>query len=111
MPRFQAVIIFEGSCGTLANNKPSERSMKESILKHHLLPMFGDMPLDAIKMHANEILKADLLTKGLSRKRVNNVTFCPHLALLPRESMVGCRQCASSRTRWQGRAWRRSFAG
>lgn len=60
----------------LANNKPSDRSMKASILKHHLLPVFGEMRLDAIKMHAIEILKADLLAKGLSRKRVNNILAC-----------------------------------
>jgi integrase len=59
-----------------ANNKPSERSMKASILKHHLLPMFGEVRLDAIKMHAIEILKAGLLAKGLSRKRVNNILAC-----------------------------------
>ena len=51
----------------IANNKPSERSMKARILKHHLLPVFGDMPLDAIKMHPIEVLKASLLAKGLSR--------------------------------------------
>ncbi|MDF3066465.1 MAG: int [Polyangiaceae bacterium] len=50
--------------------------MKASILKHHLLPVFGEMRLDAIKMHAIEILKADLLAKGLSRKRVNNILAC-----------------------------------
>src|SRR5690348_7052330 len=59
----------------LANNKPSERAMKASILKHHLLPVFGEMRLDAIKMHAIETLKANLLAK-LSRKRVNNILAC-----------------------------------
>jgi hypothetical protein len=59
-----------------ANNKPSERAMKASILKHHLLPVFGEMRLDAIKMHAIETLKAGLLAKGLSRKRVNNILAC-----------------------------------
>jgi len=44
--------------------------MKACILKHHLLPVFGEMPLDAIKMHPIEVLKASLLAKGLSRKRV-----------------------------------------
>ena len=42
----------------IANHKSSERSMKASILKHHLLPAFGDMPLDAIKVHPIEVLKA-----------------------------------------------------
>jgi hypothetical protein len=35
-----------------------------SAVKHRLLPVFGEMRLDAIKMHAIEILKADLLAKG-----------------------------------------------
>lgn len=57
----------------LANNTPSEQAMKASILRHHLLPAFGDMTLDAIKMHPIEVLKAALLDKGLGRKRVNNI--------------------------------------
>jgi integrase len=60
----------------LANNKPSEQSMKACILKHHLLPVFGPMRLDAIKMHPIETFKASLLAKGLSRKRVNNILAC-----------------------------------
>jgi hypothetical protein len=48
--------------------------MKASILKHPLLRVFGGMGLDAIKMHAIEILRADLLAKELSRKRVNNIS-------------------------------------
>jgi integrase len=47
--------------------------MKASILKHHLLPAFGEMRLDSIKMHPIEMFKASLLAKGLSRKRVNNI--------------------------------------
>ena len=34
------------------------------------------MPLDAVKMHPIEVLKASLLAKGLSRKRVNNILAC-----------------------------------
>lgn len=60
----------------LANNKASEREAKACILKHHLLPAFGGIQLDAIKTHAIEVLKATLLAKGLSRKRVNNVLAC-----------------------------------
>lgn len=55
---------------------PTCARSKASILKHHLLPVFGEMQLDAIKMHAIEVLKADLLAKGLSRKRVNNILAC-----------------------------------
>ena len=57
----------------VANNKPSEQQSKACILSHHLIPAFGDKRLDEIKMHAIEVLKADLLARGKSRKRVNNV--------------------------------------
>lgn len=60
----------------LANNKPSEREAKACILKHHLLPAFGSLPLAAIRTHAIETLKASLLARELSRKRVNNVLAC-----------------------------------
>ena len=60
----------------VANNKPSEQAAKASMLKHHLLPAFGKMRLDEIKAHPIETLKAELLSKGMSRKRVNNVLAC-----------------------------------
>jgi integrase len=56
-----------------ANNKPSERSMKACILKHHLVPAFGEMRLDSIRLHPIEVFKANLLKKDLGRKRVNNI--------------------------------------
>jgi integrase len=60
------------------NNKPSEQTAKDSILKHHLLPAFGSMQLDAITSGDVELLKAKLLKTeknpgGVSRKRVNNI--------------------------------------
>ena len=76
VPTFAAYADEFKKTYVLANNKPSERSMKDSILKHHLLPVFGPMRLDAIKMHAIETLKAGLLAKGLGRKRVNNILAC-----------------------------------
>jgi hypothetical protein len=76
VPTFAACADEFNKTYVLANNKPSERSMKARILKHHLLPVFGALRLDAIKMHAIEILKADLLAKELSRKRVNNILAC-----------------------------------
>ena len=76
VPTFAAYADDFKKTYVLANNKPSERSMKASILKHHLLPVFGLMQLDAIKMHSIETLKASLLGKGLSRKRVNNILAC-----------------------------------
>jgi integrase len=60
----------------VANNKPSEQHQKRTMLKHHLLPAFGPMQLDAIKVHAIEKLKAKMLEKGSSRKLVNNVLAC-----------------------------------
>lgn len=60
----------------VANNKPSEQAAKASILKHHLLPAFGQMRLDEIKTHPIEVLKADLLARGKGRKRVNNILAC-----------------------------------
>ena len=69
VPKFAAYATEFMDTYVVANNKPSERSMKASILKHHLLPVFGNLPLDAIKMHPIEVLKASLLAKGLSRKR------------------------------------------
>lgn len=59
-----------------ANNKPSEQDAKERMLKHHLLPAFGERKLDAIGRHQIETLKADLLTKGTSKKHVNNILAC-----------------------------------
>jgi integrase len=41
-----------------------------------LLPAFGEQRLDVIKTHAIETLKARLLAKELSPKRVNNILVC-----------------------------------
>jgi len=60
----------------VANDKPSERAAKEPILKHHLLPAFGEMRCDEIRRHEIESLKAKKLEEGLSRKRVNNILAC-----------------------------------
>jgi integrase len=76
VPKFSAFATEFMRTYVIANNKPSERSMKASILKHHLLPAFADVHLDDIKMHPIEIFKASLLAKGLSRKRVNNILAC-----------------------------------
>ena len=76
VPKFSVFATEFMQTYVIANNKPSERSMKASILKHHLLPAFADMQLNDIKMHPIEIFKASLLAKGLSRKRVNNILAC-----------------------------------
>jgi integrase len=55
------------------NNKPSEQTAKRSILTHHLLPTLGSRRLDEITSKDVEDLKASLLAKGKSAKRINNV--------------------------------------
>lgn len=76
VPKFAAYADDFMKTYVVANNKPSERQAKASILQHHLLPACGEMLLDAIKVHAIETLKARLLAKKLSPKRVNNVLAC-----------------------------------
>jgi integrase len=76
----------EGFVDTYAtnNNKPSEVDSKRSILRNHLVPAFGHLPLEAIDVEAVERYKAGRL-KGdpdrevapLSPKTVNN-----HLTVL-----------------------------
>jgi integrase len=55
------------------NNKISERTAKRSILTHHLLPALGSKRLDKITGEDVENLKASLIEKGKSPKRVNNI--------------------------------------
>lgn len=62
-----------------ANNKPSEIENKESILRVHLVPIFGDFALDGIGPGHVEVYKARKLKQGLSRKSINN-----HLTVLRR---------------------------
>lgn len=76
VPAFSAFAEEFMKTYAVANNKPSEQQSKACILFHHLIPAFGDKRLDEIKMHAIEVLKADLLARGKSRKRVNNVLAC-----------------------------------
>lgn len=59
------------------HNKPSEKRMKRSTLKFHLLPAFGRVRLDAIGVRDIERYKATKLKAGLSKKTVNN-----HLTIL-----------------------------
>ena len=48
-PKFSAYAAEFLETYVLANNKPSKRSMKACILKHHLVPAFGGMRLDSIR--------------------------------------------------------------
>lgn len=57
------------------NNKPSEQRTKETLLRLHLVPFFGHMPLDDIS--ALEIERYKASKKGhLSAKSVNNHLIC-----------------------------------
>lgn len=57
-----------------AAHKPSAQLAKRRILKHHLVPFFGPMPLDAIRQEDVDKLVALLLRGKRSRKTVNNIT-------------------------------------
>src|SRR5262249_53489303 len=76
VPTFAAYADEFMNTYSAANNKPSEQDAKRRMLKHHLLPTFGGMKLDAIGRHQIESFKAQLLTKGTSKKYVNNLLAC-----------------------------------
>src|ERR1041384_5081639 len=54
-------------------NKPTEIRSKEIIYELHLEPRFKDTPLDEIDVSAIARLRADLVEKKLSEKRINNI--------------------------------------
>jgi integrase len=54
-------------------NKPSEQEAKKSIYRHHLGPALGKLKLDEIGASEVSALRASLVEKDLSRKRVNNI--------------------------------------
>jgi hypothetical protein len=64
VPRFAAFAAEFMKTYAAANNKPSERAAKACILEHHLLPAFGEMRCDEIRMHAIESMKV----RGSSRR-------------------------------------------
>lgn len=59
------------------NNKPSEVESKRMILRVHLVPELGHLPLDKIGAPELEVYKAKKLKAQLARKTVNN-----HLTVL-----------------------------
>lgn len=73
VPTFKEFAADFMSSYARANNKPSEQAAKISILNQHLLPVFGRRRLDSITAKDVEHLKAELLDRGRSRKRVNNI--------------------------------------
>jgi integrase len=57
----------------LVVNKPSEQESKRSIYQHHLDRALGRLPLDEITPQRVASFRAELVRKGLSKKRVNNI--------------------------------------
>ena len=57
------------------NNKPSEQASKRCIIKHHINPLLGNLPLDGVA-RGIEPFKAQLKKVGLSPKRINNILAC-----------------------------------
>lgn len=55
-----------------SNNKESEYINKSSMLKKHILPFFGKIPLDKITNFDIEKFKVIKQTEGLSNKTINN---------------------------------------
>lgn len=55
------------------NNKPSERKAKRLVLRNHLIPYFGTLPLDGITTLKTEEFKALKLRAGLAPKSINNI--------------------------------------
>jgi len=67
----------------VANNKHSEVVTKESILRVHLIPAFGQYQLEEIGPAVIERYKAAKLSNGLKPKTINN-----HLAVLRKALIV-----------------------
>ena len=66
-------------------NKPSELAHKQMVLKHHLLPVFGDTPLDQIDVRAVDAYKVAKLEHPGPRGHVLNPnTINKHIKLLAR---------------------------
>ncbi len=70
------------------NNKPSERYTKQIVLRTHLVPMFGQLPLSAITLAKVDQFKQRALERGLAPKSVNN-----YLTIL--------RKCLSTAVEWE----------
>ena len=57
-----------------AHNRPAERKKKESVLRVHLLPFFGRVPLDQISKPDIKRYQSRKLKTGLNPKTINNHT-------------------------------------
>jgi integrase len=72
VPTFAAFARIFMATYAKANNKPSEQASKESILRHRLIPRFGQRRLDSFKVLDIDQLKADMLEQNYNRKTINN---------------------------------------
>lgn len=72
-PMFREFVADHMVAYAKTNNKPSEQVGKEKAFRRHLLPTLGDLRLDEIRVKEVEVLKGELLAKGLKRKSVNNI--------------------------------------
>ena len=63
------------------NNKPSTLRAKSSIIRNHLVPYLGKLPLAEITSARLEQYKATKLSEGLSPKSINNQVSVLHTCL------------------------------
>jgi integrase len=82
-------------------NKPSEQESKKSIYRNHLGPALGPLALDRIGAADIAKLRASLVEKKRSRKRVNNVLcvlskvlrYAADIELIDRAPKIGLLKC------------------
>lgn len=84
MPTFREFSAEWYKTYVLTTNKPSEQYTKEGVLRVHLLPFFGETPLDKISNYQIEQFKALKKQAGLNPKTINNFLAC----------LRKCLQCA-----------------
>lgn len=73
IPSFQEFSDRWQKTYVLTNNKPSEQLQKECMIRKHLKPYFGRIPLDKITALQIEEFKSQKQTYGLCNKSINNL--------------------------------------
>jgi integrase len=73
MPLFQDFADKWQKTYVPTNNKPSEQLQKECMLKKHLKPYFGRIPLNQIPALKIEEFKSQKQSEGLCNKSINNL--------------------------------------
>jgi len=61
-------------CYSKVNHRPSTTEAYESLFRRYLIPLLGGKKLDEIRAREIENLKAELVSRGLANKTVNNAT-------------------------------------